>query len=721
MELIHLPQNRTVKDSPSLFKPGIFKVCLEKEVVRTYSNGLSFKHIPGTERRTYQLAVATRIQELGIESYNQCYNYAPFIMNFFERYKVLEERFDTTSQQEKFDLVPEIKGILEELEINTSRLQGQTLFQVFTKIICSNEPKYLAAKFAKLCNNRSNLGQSSFLRLVGTGRGYIEAVEKVVWLLHHFQSEPAEFISFLLFGRAPWTERCLTWRFKVPFSWARNFLVGLSNKFRFSLDKKQFKIPDVLKFTISEIMRAIDALEHDLQEKIVKMEKKDSNTSYVKLFLKSLRTLRKTPQLLIDYFCSKDYSLKWKSLKLYANNIKPISFSVLRAVIVRACLHRKEWEHAIKRCICEFTAKNTLNRPFHSRVSLNPLPIDLIMGSKYVIRRPGNAKKLQELLIKDGFIWFEFPNMKIHDKREKGIACWFAPKKVITNLINGAKLRMFRFNMPQGPGKTIKVDIVLSGKEDLFIGKKHLNSFFINKHGNKSIKKRSILGLDVNRLSNYTLTSTINLDFDEVIDENLKNWQLLEGIIAKLQMKLYKNNNWKNTLKLKNEIYLLNRRRSHLRKEIFTKFWVQLGCKLAELDVDYVGLEGNLIRDTKDKRGGLAKAISSMPNHIELVAKELLAINLTLDKNIKLVLVRKEGTSKIHSICGHVLERKGDKGRCSVCDMVVDMHKNSADNIENRVRKIIEQYNMITDLVGHLPPIISRGRNFRDNQSRMNV
>ena len=123
----------------------------------------------------------------------------------------------------------------------------------------------------------------------------------------------------------------------------------------------------------------------------------------------------------------------------------------------------------------------------------------------------------------------------------------------------------------------------------------------------------------------------------------------------------------------------------------------------------------------KDTRGALAKAISSMPDHIELVAKEILALNLAFDKNVKLVLVRKEGTSKFHSICGHVLKRAGDSGKCPVCGIVVAMHKNSAENIEKNVKEIIEYFNGLTDLVVHLPPVNSRGRNFRVKSSRMNV
>ncbi len=44
----------------------------------------------------------------------------------------------------------------------------------------------------------------------------------------------------------------------------------------------------------------------------------------------------------------------------------------------------------------------------------------------------------------------------------------------------------------------------------------------------------------------------------------------------------------------------------------------------------------------------------------------------------------------------------------------------AAENIEKRIKEIIEQFNSLTDLVVHLPPVNPRGRNFRVNSSRMN-
>ena len=85
--------------------------------------------------------------------------------------------------------------------------------------------------------------------------------------------------------------------------------------------------------------------------------------------------------------------------------------------------------------------------------------------------------------------------------------------------------------------------------------------------------------------------------------------------------------NWKRRYKLTQELKLIHRRRPNLRREILEKARLHLGEELTKLRIDFVGLEAALERDSKDKKGGLAKAITSMPDNIQLVAKEILALN----------------------------------------------------------------------------------------------
>jgi hypothetical protein len=81
-----------------------------------------------------------------------------------------------------------------------------------------------------------------------------------------------------------------------------------------------------------------------------------------------------------------------------------------------------------------------------------------------------------------------------------------------------------------------------------------------------------------------------------------------------------------------------------------------------------------------------------MPNNVKLIAQERYIINLTFQKDIKIVLVRKEGTSRYHHNCGGIIDRGGDVGTCRICGRIVNTHENAADNREERAIILIEKY-----------------------------
>jgi hypothetical protein len=641
-------------------------------------------------------------------------------MSIFARWRAIEEARYSLESSDLPRFQEELTSLAEILELPCKGLKTEELYKTIRNELRYKNPKFLAAKFASICKDRSNLGQSSFFRLVAAGRGFLEAVEKIQWLCSHFKKEPEEFASFLLFGRAPWTEKRLSKRYRTSFTWARNFLVGARNKFTHTLKNAQMVVPKLSYPPKAELLQIAQVFIGEIQKKLDERKKNGADVTRIKSFLNSLLKIKNNPTILLGWNASQGLRLTWKALKTYAKGFRGISFSAFRALIIRACLRQEEWKHAIERCIRLFTPENTLRRPFHERVSLYPLPIDLLMGSRYVVCRPGNAKKMRELIKKDRCIWFEIPKVFINDILEKVRVCWYAPKKVIHALEKGAKINLFRFNAPKGPGKAIKVDLTLSGNEEVFIGGAHLNAHSQELLGSlerTEFVSKPVLGLDVNRLSEHVVTASVDLGLKAVLQERLDAWHALEHIIANLQRKLEKSRNWQSALKLETEIKLLHKRRSNLRNDVLTRVRVHLGKKLVDLRVDYVGLEGHLHKDTKDKRSALAKAISSMPDNVSLVAHELVVLNTRLNKNIKLVLVRKEGTSRFHHGCGGILKRVGDCGACKKCGAIVNTHENSADNIEERTTDLINQFKT-HQLSGGTPSTgNTRGRNRRVNQA----
>jgi hypothetical protein len=695
MNLIKLDLNGVTGSEPGneniASNVGIHELRGEEKVVRTYSNGLSFKHVPNKSRRTYKVAVSAQIRELGLRSAQQCHLHAPKLMDIFARWKLLKERYLKQSEVDEEQNLEELHALTKVLNLPHETMSVEALYRSLDNVFTYRDPKFLAAHLAALCKDRSNLGQSSFLKLVAAGRNYLEITKKLSWLKSLLTEEPKEFVSFLLFGRAPWTETRLSRRFKSVFTWARNFLVGIHNKFTHSLKTNNVSLPAIIVPPEGELVEILEVFIKEIEEKIQIMEQDDKDTSRITSFLNSLKKIRQTPSCLSDWFLIPENIFSWRALKQYASTLHGISFSALRSVFIRVCLHQEVWMHAIERCIRMFTPEATLKKPFHERTLLQPLPIDLVMGKKYVIYRPGNAKKMRDLLLENGCLWFEVPNVRLKDSQVNAKACWYAPKKVLSALEKGVRLRLFRFNMPRGPGKSIKVDVILSGPEELFISTNHLNEVHPNNR-DTSTNPKSVLGIDVNRVSEHVLMGSRDLEMNQAINDILSKWNLLESIIIPLQARKDTCRDWKKAHKFKLELRLAHQRRSRLRTDILRRVRIQFGRKVLEWKLSYIGLEADIHKDTKDKRGPLARAITYMPNNVKLIAQELYIINLKFQKDIKIVLVRKEGTSRYHHNCGGIIDRGGDVGTCRICGRIVNTHENAADNIEERAIILIEKY-----------------------------
>ena len=143
---------------------------------------------------------------------------------------------------------------------------------------------------------------------------------------------------------------------------------------------------------------------------------------------------------------------------------------------------------------------------------------------------------------------------------------------------------------------------------------------------------------------------------------------------------------------MKEAIRLHHVRRTHLKQQLFHGARTHLGRIIQALGVTFVSIEGNLTRETRDKRGALAKAIAGMPDHLELVARAILAINQAHQRSVKCVLVRKEGTSQFHHACGGRIDRDGDTGTCRTCGQEVNVHHNAAANMEDAAEKILARH-----------------------------
>ncbi|MFX1295132.1 MAG: hypothetical protein ACFFD2_09815 [Promethearchaeota archaeon] len=459
------------------------------------------------------------------------------------------------------------------VKLKTTGLAPDELLVKLRYAFTYRNPKHVAAVFAAHCRDRSNLGQALFLHLVAAGRGFLGAQAKVKLLHAHFTAEQDEFLSFLLFWCATWAELFLACRYRTTYSWARNFVMGVANKFHAALQTAGIRLPEIKSLTAPEAQQAVSEIAAEVQESLAEKQETGGDVSRIQRLVNSLRLIEATPDMITTFFepDSIGLPLTWKRLKAYANTLRGISFNAIRKVIVRVCSHRSEWQYAIERCFRLFTHETTLKRLFHERVSLHPLPIDLIMGSNYVLYLPGNVAQLQALLLREGRIWFEIPQAPLAAGRQTVKVKWVAPKSVLRALKNGVKVKSFRFGMHKGPGKTINVTIMLEGPKSEFLGTTYLQAspeadFFSQILREERVPPNRVVGLDVNRSSEWLLTAKEDLGFGQVLEPPLAHWRHAEEPITTLQQKWEHTQNWKRRRKLKAEIRLHHQRRAHLKQ-----------------------------------------------------------------------------------------------------------------------------------------------------------
>ncbi|MFX1294438.1 MAG: hypothetical protein ACFFD2_06235 [Promethearchaeota archaeon] len=681
------------------FTPNIYEVVPEEGVVQAYVNEVSFKHFLVPERWAYQFAVAQCIQELRYDVTQKYQEYTSPIIDLLVRWYDLGTRAHFFDADVLTELMPSMRELAATLKLKVAGLTSEELLAKLWYVFTQHDPKYLVAVFATHCQDRFNLGQTLFLCLVTTGRGSLDIQNKVKLLQTHFAAEWDEFLSFFLFRRAIWTELLLARHSCTAYSWAWNFVVGAANKFQAALQTAGIRLPEVRTLTAPEVQQAVSEIAAEVQKFLAEKQEAGGNVSRIRHLLNSLHLIKANPDVVTTFFelAPTDSSLICKRMKAHTNTVRSISFSTIRKVIIWACSHRPEWQYAIEKCLRLFTPETALKRSFREQADLHPLPINLIIGSKYVTYRLGNAAQLQALLLREGGIWFEIPQIPLVAGRQPAKVAWIVQKSVLKVLKNGAKVISFQFSMPQGSGMALKETIMLEGPESVFLGTAYLQSSPEAELVSQKLVKggdtsKQVLGLDVNCPNEWLLTAGNDLGFSQAFEQSFAHWRHAEENIATLQQKWERTHSWKRRRKLKVAIQLHHQRRAHLNQQFFHAAQTHLGQVIQALGVAFVSIEGNYTREIRDKQGGLAKAIAFMPDHLELVAHAVIAVNQCSQRTVKCVLVRKEGTSQVHHACGRRINRVGDLGTCHTCGQEVNVHQNAAANIEVATGKLIGQH-----------------------------
>ena len=374
---------------------------------------------------------------------------------------------------------------------------------------------------------------------------------------------------------------------------------------------------------------------------------------------------------------------------------------MIRGILVHALLPHFEEGTAVKKLIDQgiICPEHLVIKPFREEKNTNRklIPLCLLMGSKYVVGRPGSSTVMTELANKQGS--FTISIWPPRQRKNALTASIRFSKKLQQYLTNGAVLKLLILRSSDNPSSKLLVDLVFAGQCWMFLSTSFLKNTPLQ--SNSSFTANSALGIDVNRIGPYVLAFSENISLSTELLTIMTRYLRLEGVLGKLQRCQTR---WEGFFHKKPSRFLQNRldkysselsfihaRRKRLLREIHRYCSRLVALAAFHTDVSLLVIE-DLHLSARGTRGSLAKAILSMPDEPDLFTRALLLVKLYTGKSIPLCSVSPAYTSSgPHVGCPSSphgrLSRSGssyDFVRCSACDLLVNTHLNAACLIRDR-------------------------------------
>jgi hypothetical protein len=650
---------------------------LQSPVTRTYTTGLRFEGTDRKERRAKEQQANTIVRDLQ---------------------KQIGEKITPDRMDETLDFVREQK--------NHSGTKG-------------------AAVLAKKFNDRSNLGQVAYLTMLAAAKGTLDREKKITTFIARLQEEPTAAIEWLVFGRSPFLEWSLQCQLTIAYDYSRNLIHSarrtvdryLPEEYRLS-----YSLPPLSRSTL---VTAIEQYQASITQQFSLLERTSHRQ---KAYAKKLSILDQHRLLLAEGLSRwiNDWNTgetitfsRWKALKRFTRSveewlalelnqkIKKYSYlSVIRGILVHALLPHFQEGTAVKKLIDQgiICPEHLVIKPFreekrNKKTSRKLIPLSLLMGSKYVVGRPGSSTVMTELAnIKGSFtisIW-------VPGQRKTALTASIRfSKKLQQYLTNGAILKLLILRSSDGPSSKLLVDLVFTGQYWMFLNTSFMKSTSLQSNQTNSyFTANSALGIDLNRIGPFILAFSEDISFPDELLIPMTRYLRLEGVLGKLQRCQAR---WEGYFLKKPSRFLQNRldkysfelssvhaRRKRLLREIHRQCGRLVALAVFHTDVSLLVIE-DLHLSARGTRGSLAKAILSMPDDFDLFTRALLLVELITGKSIPLCTVNPAYTSS----CPHVdclssppgrLSRSSsyDFVRCPACDLLVNTHRNAAYIIRDR-------------------------------------
>ncbi len=457
-----------------------------------------------------------------------------------------------------------------------------------------------AAKLATHFKDRSNLGQVAYVNMLATANGTLDREQKIQQFCKFLQEDKSAAVEWLVFGRTPYLEWKLQHWLKVAYDYSRNLIHSARRTLDPHLPKEHQLLSSLPEMSRKKIIMAIEQFFHSIKGTFAKEEKLSTRQ---KSFLQKLTTIHHHRQLIAEALHrwlsgwnnlttdSSPHLSRWRQFKQFTRGveewveiitekkIKKYSYlSVLRGCLVSALFPLYQEGETVKELIEDGTicAEHLIAKAFREKSNKRrPLiPLSLLMGSKYVVGRPGSSTVMTELALKDG--GFTITIWPPRRKKAGLVAQLRFHRRIREMFANGAKLTLLILRSTSEPSGKILIDLVLEGQYWMFLSKRRFKNLSLDiRLSTKSVKG---IGLDINRISSDMLAFSEDVALSTDVYAAICHYLHLENVLIQLHRGLSACTNLcGNTSsslpqvkyeKLKQELALVYARRSRILKEL---------------------------------------------------------------------------------------------------------------------------------------------------------
>lgn len=580
-----------------------------------------------------------------------------------------------------------------------------------------------SARLRRHLGDCSNLGEAAYLPLLQTVKGMFQRQAKLQEFFAQLTEHPTEALAWYVFGRAPYAEY-LTYR---QLQCSRKYLVDLGLGARRQLDQHlpsdqllSAPLPTLEKDSLRQAITTYQAQVHESMQGEAPTLADVALSARQQTYLNKLERVTQYAEPVIallqtglerwNHPEANSPKSRWRWLKNLSRDIaqylqgqgEPRTgtygyFSIVRGILVTALLpHYGEGKIVTHLQVTGCLAVDRLvSRPFSQPKAPHQqkLPLQLLMGPRYVVGRPGNAAELTALIREEGAFALDFWPYRRRKQTVTGTVRLHDPLRDFFQ--RGAQLQTLTVTAGDAPAHKLYVTLTVTGPRHIFFTSSALSQLQTHVPPTLHHSRPPALGVDVNRLGDYMVAFSEAVELPADLLVVIASYQALERTLQELNRGLTRKRAhyerqpsqaahvaW---LKVQGEMERVYARRKRLLETIHQQTCQWVTTVLTTTESPVLCIE-DLELCAKGTRGVLAKVILSLPDDQRLFERACLWAEHITGLPHSLVLVDPRGTSQgPHMGCSHTppgqLRRQGaswDDAQCSACGQTVCTHHNAA-------------------------------------------